>query len=209
MDEWLLGSESFSLFGQQLGAQKPRERERASEPTCLTSSRNKPTTQKRIQNRQARKTRAGDFGVLEDLRKSASSLSECVFGKTPKFFPFFFLTRSRLQLGSTSDFLKKIWRNLAKFRPTYTHVFSFHGKKMAQIRQISKGKFRHILNYFSVLSNFWKIIHYMSQNFNKILKKSSSLDKLDCSITMTSFYLLFFIIINCQKFHNWKTKSQS
>jgi hypothetical protein len=115
--------------------------ERASEPTCLTSSRNKPTTQKRIQNRQARKTRAGDFGVLEDLRKSASSLSECVFGKTPNFFPFFFLTRSRLQLGSTSDFLKTIWRNLVKFRPTYTHVFSFHGKKMAQIRQISKGKF--------------------------------------------------------------------
>jgi hypothetical protein len=59
--------------------------------------------------------------------------------------------------------------------------------------------FRHKLNYFLVLSNFWKIIHYTSQNFSKRFKKSSSLDKLDCSITMTSFYLLFFTIFNCQK----------
>jgi hypothetical protein len=146
-----------------LGAQKPRERERASEPTCLTSSRNKPTTQKRIQNRQARKTRAGDFGVLEDLRKSASSLSECVFGKTPKFFPFFFLTRSRLQLGSTSDFLKKIWRNLAKFRPTYTHVFSwkengsnspnFEGKISAYIK-LFFGFVELLKNYSLYVSKF-------------------------------------------------------
>jgi hypothetical protein len=123
MDDWLLGLESFSLSGQQLGAQN---RERASERArlpALPSSRNKPTTQKRIQKRQARKTRAGDFGVLEDLRKSASSLSECVFGKTPHFFLFFshtFQTPGRLHQRFstclyTGFFMERKWLKFAKF----------------------------------------------------------------------------------------------
>jgi hypothetical protein len=140
MDDWLLGLESFSLFGHQLGAQKPRASERASEPACLPSSSNKPTTQKSMQNRQARKTRAGDFGVLEDLRKSASSLSECVCLVRPLiFFLFFshtFQTPVRLHQWFKKKKIGENWRNF----DLPIHRF-FHGKKMAQIRQISKGKF--------------------------------------------------------------------
>jgi len=43
MDDWLLGLESFALFGHQLGAQKPIDSERASKPACLPASRAQAT----------------------------------------------------------------------------------------------------------------------------------------------------------------------
>jgi len=91
MDDWLLGLESFALFGHQLGAQKPIDSERASKPACLPPELKQQTdhTEEHAKQTDEKDKGRGFWGFGRLKKKCLLSLSEYVFGKTPNFFPFF------------------------------------------------------------------------------------------------------------------------